>query len=133
MDQNSIIYYYQDGFTVRNDLFLDEIKPFQHVKFIVRNWDNFYDCWDVKQCEAQMQAQKDLHLGPRMTDQEMYNDLNRLFHEMSVFMIPQPGDEVRRSIQMGWNGALADINKDFIRFVDILCNQVFSAENVKYY
>ncbi|KAF4670320.1 Alkyltransferase-like protein 1 [Perkinsus chesapeaki] len=99
-------------------------KPFQCLEFLVRDWANFDDDMTVRECVAQMNE----HLAQHMDEHRVREDstavaLNKMFESVSCFCLPHPGLMIQKK---GWSGKLADIDPDFIRFLDFYVRSVFT-------
>ncbi|EER17105.1 atlastin, putative [Perkinsus marinus ATCC 50983] len=99
-------------------------KPFQCLEFLVRDWANFDDDMSVKDCLAQMKEHLNQHMDEhRVRDDSTAVALNKMFESVSCFCLPHPGLRIQKK---GWSGRLADIDHDFIRFLDLYVRSVFT-------
>lgn len=127
-------------------------KPFQYLEFCVRDWVNFDDetfdnpdvrakfglpaikegaRWSTRHCEAQAQLHKSQHMGEDVKERNTVDMLEQMFEEIQVYLLPSPGMKVAESRKRKWDGNLADIDEDFVRFVDTYCNKLFGTTLVQ--
>lgn len=118
---------------------------------VVRDWANFDDetwedaenrskfgvaavpggeRWSEADCRAQMRLHWAQHFGDEVRERESVDTLTQLFGQLSAFLLPNPGLKVAESKKRRWDGSLTDIDEDFLRFVESLCNDLFSDSSV---
>eukprot|EP00490_Sorites_sp_Unknown_P025588 CAMPEP_0114676554 /NCGR_PEP_ID=MMETSP0191-20121206/49376_1 /TAXON_ID=126664 /ORGANISM="Sorites sp." /LENGTH=585 /DNA_ID=CAMNT_0001947717 /DNA_START=89 /DNA_END=1846 /DNA_ORIENTATION=+ len=99
-------------------------RPFQSLDFLVRDWRHFRDDWTVEQCKEQMEQHLSRHVNPqKMVENSTAEALHAMFKRLNCFCMPHPGLIIEKDT---WSGNVADISKDFIRFMDIYVRDVFS-------
>ncbi|CAK9040794.1 unnamed protein product [Durusdinium trenchii] len=99
-------------------------RPFQSLDFLVRDWRHFRDDWTVEQCKDQMQQHLSRHVNPqKMVENSTAEALHAMFKRLNCFCLPHPGLIIEKDT---WSGNVSDINKDFIRFMDLYVRDVFS-------
>lgn len=104
---------------------LEELeRPFQSLDFLVRDWANFEDAWSVEECRAQMREHLDRHLNPgRVAQGSTAEALYSMIGRIGCYCLPHPGTKMQRA---AWTGAIADLDDDFLRFVDTYVRETFS-------
>ncbi|CAE7717138.1 ATL2 [Symbiodinium sp. CCMP2592] len=99
-------------------------RPFQSLDFLVRDWRHFRDDWTVEQCMEQMQQHLSRHVNPqKMVENSTAEALHAMFKRLQCFCLPHPGLIIEKDT---WTGKVADINRDFIRFMDLYVRDVFT-------
>jgi len=122
-------------------------KPFQYLQLVVRDWANFDDetwedaetrqkfgvsglpggeRWSEADCRAQMRLHLAQHFGEDVRERESVDTLKEMFGSISAYLLPNPGLKVAESKKRKWDGSLADIDEDFLRFVQNLCKDLFA-------
>jgi len=103
----------------------DEIdRPFQSLDFLVRDWRHFRDDWSVDQCMEQMQQHLSRHVNPqKMVENSTAEALHAMFNRLQCFCLPHPGLIIEKDT---WTGKVADIHRDFVRFMDLYVRDVFT-------
>lgn len=99
-----------------------ESTVFQHLQFLVRDWPNFESDWDMDRCEKQMNEHLAQHLE-NARDVTTSNALKEMFTSVSCWMLPHPGLVVNKPT---WTGDIRDLDKDFVKFLDVYVRRVFS-------
>merc|ERR1719373_85600 len=101
----------------------DVEKPFQSLDFLVRDWANFEDDWTVEQCKEQMAKHLDKHVNPqKVVENSTASAMQDMFSRISCFCLPHPGLKIQKA---AWTGNVADIDSDFVRFMDEYVHEVF--------
>eukprot|EP00746_Dinoflagellata_sp_MGD_P135675 gnl/MRDRNA2_/MRDRNA2_69722_c0_seq1.p1 gnl/MRDRNA2_/MRDRNA2_69722_c0~~gnl/MRDRNA2_/MRDRNA2_69722_c0_seq1.p1 ORF type:complete len:794 (+),score=150.62 gnl/MRDRNA2_/MRDRNA2_69722_c0_seq1:86-2467(+) len=125
-----------------------ELRPFQELQVLVRDWVNFDDNtwqdaqkrrdysvseqvvgmqrWPVDACLKQMDLHFQDQFGPESRDRKAVDSLYNMFNKLSAFLLPLPGKDVQRS--WSWSGDIADIDEDFMRFLDLFMVKTFSSD-----
>lgn len=99
-------------------------QPFQAIDFLVRDWQNFEDHWDVDSCSQQMKQHLDQHLNPeRLAENGTAKALQEMFANIGCFCLPHPGLKLAKST---WDGDINDIDNDFVRFLDMYVRKALS-------
>jgi len=99
-------------------------RPFQSLDFLVRDWRHFRDDWTVEECKEQMVQHFNRHVSPeKLVENSTAEALHAMFQRLQCFCLPHPGLTIEKET---WTGKVADINKDFIRFVDLYVRDVFT-------
>merc|ERR1719203_912117 len=102
----------------------EEVKPFQSLDFLVRDWANFEDTWTMKECREQMREHLARHVDPtKVVEKSTPEALQAMFERIGCFCMPHPGLKIQRA---AWSGAVKDISPDFIRFIDEYVQEVFT-------
>lgn len=97
---------------------------FQHLEFLVRDWANFESDWDVERCRQQMVEHLAHHVD-HARDSTTATALKKMFSSISCWMLPHPGIKVNKPT---WSGDIHDLDKEFIKFLDIYVGRVFSGD-----
>eukprot|EP00445_Apocalathium_hangoei_P000025 CAMPEP_0203840996 /NCGR_PEP_ID=MMETSP0359-20131031/1110_1 /ASSEMBLY_ACC=CAM_ASM_000338 /TAXON_ID=268821 /ORGANISM="Scrippsiella Hangoei, Strain SHTV-5" /LENGTH=635 /DNA_ID=CAMNT_0050755301 /DNA_START=61 /DNA_END=1969 /DNA_ORIENTATION=+ len=99
-------------------------RPFQCLDFLVRDWRNFEDEWLMARCREQMNEQLDRFLGPNArTEGSTAEALDSMYGRIGAFFMPHPGRAVEKTT---WDGNIANVEEDFVRFVDEYVREVFT-------
>jgi len=101
--------------------------PFQSLEFLVRDWRYFEDEWSVEECRRQMAQQLDKHVNPQeapSSERSVAEALHSMFHNISCFCLPHPGFTIEKKT---WTGAVGDIGRDFLCFIDAYAQEVFGS------
>ena len=99
-----------------------ETKLFQRLEFLVRDWPHFEADWSVERCEAQMAEHLRQHFD-NARDKATPEAIRSMFENVSCWMLPHPGLKINK---VGWDGRIADLNEDFLKFLDEYVKRVFS-------
>lgn len=99
-------------------------KPFQNLEFLVRDWCHYEDDWGVEQCQKLMKEHLDTHMDPtQVVENSTVQALQDMFERISCWCLPHPGMLIEKA---SWSGNIENIDKDFIRFLDMYMPQIFS-------
>jgi len=108
----------------RNDNEPANVKPFQTLDFLVRDWANFEDEWTMEECKQQMADHLRRHVDPKtVVENSTAEAMQNMFENIGCFCMPHPGRKIQNS---KWNGNVNDIEPDFIRFIDEYVSEVFT-------
>lgn len=106
------------------DLEAEIAQPFQSLDFLVRDWRNYKKDWPVEKCEEQMEEHLSRHVDPtKVRENSTAEALQSMFNRIKCFCLPHPGLIIEEE---DWTGKVADISREFIRFVDLYVYQVFT-------
>jgi hypothetical protein len=118
----------------KGDRTADEVKPFQRLQFLVRDWQNFDTDYEDGQDPAVFDA---LHEGMQkyLTDvlrsrglgdlQSTREQITRCFEKLDCFMLPHPGFSV---VKKNYDGAINKIDPFFRALVNKYVRILFDQE-----
>ena len=132
----------EDGepFNFKAEVKTSQLKPFQNLLFLVRDWPNFDESLEETLQDggsggsgeeglesaflAEMQAYFKGVIGVRgQTDlQSTREQISRCFESVSAFLLPHPGTAVTKK---NFNGSLSSLEPVFRRLVGLLARMVF--------
>lgn len=101
-------------------------KPFQHLLFIVRDWQNEFEhaYGFYEQSELNILTENDEYTQEK---KKLRNRIKSSFDEISVFLMPHPGFIVHKE---NYAGDLKDIEPDFIKCLQDHVPSLLSPENL---
>jgi len=101
-------------------------KPFQTLDFLVRDWANFDEDWDMAQCRKQMAEHLARHVDPdTVVENSTAKAMQNMFEKIGCFCMPHPGLQISNK---KWTGNVKDISPDFVRFIDEYVREVFTTD-----
>ena len=105
----------------------EEAKAFQTLEFLVRDWPNFEDDWERTRCEMQAKAHLAAHMDPNQAADgtATIEALHNMFNNITAYCLPHPGLKIEKS---NWTGDIADLDRDFLRFLDAYVHTVFDKD-----
>eukprot|EP00559_Dactyliosolen_fragilissimus_P009026 CAMPEP_0184865574 /NCGR_PEP_ID=MMETSP0580-20130426/18523_1 /TAXON_ID=1118495 /ORGANISM="Dactyliosolen fragilissimus" /LENGTH=660 /DNA_ID=CAMNT_0027364843 /DNA_START=41 /DNA_END=2023 /DNA_ORIENTATION=+ len=106
------------------------LKPFQHIEFLVRDWQNFEDDEELVACEEEMAQYLEDVLSERAASdlKDTRQQINSCFESVSCYMFTHPGRAVTKK---KYDGGVDSIDPTFLMFVDRYCQKIFgSGENL---
>ena len=86
--------------------------PFQQIDFLIRDWQNFTDEEDTETCLKEVDEYKTQVLGERNVGdlKETRDHIHQVYQNFNVFMLPDPGKEVKR---ITYDGSIEKIDHSF--------------------
>ena len=99
----------------------DEVKLFQHLEFLVRDWPNFEESWDLDACANQMDDHMRQHIE-NARDTSTPEAIKSMFDRVSCWLLPHPGLKINK---IGWDGSIADLSPDFVLLLDAYVKRTF--------
>jgi atlastin len=99
-------------------------RPFQHIEFLVRDWQNFEDDEDIEMCEKEMSEYLEAVLAEReATDlKDTREQIISCFENVSCYLMTHPGFSVTKK---KYAGEISSVEPTFIAFMDRYCKRVF--------
>jgi atlastin len=104
-------------------------KPFQHVEFLVRDWQNFED---DEESPEQMAAAMDEYLETQVMQgrdakdlKETRDQIHACFETISCFGLCHPGPAVTKKKYVG---SVKDVEPMFLKLLDYYCHRIFTPE-----
>eukprot|EP00980_Cylindrotheca_fusiformis_P031089 scaffold25815_cov147-Cylindrotheca_fusiformis.AAC.1 len=106
------------------------IKPFQKIEFVVRDWQNFEDEDDFEQMDKEMKEYFEKVIADRDAKdlQETREQINSCFESASCYAFVHPGKHVTKK---SYKGEVKQIDETFVKLLDRYCRRVFSPENLE--
>mmetsp|Transcript_18771 Transcript_18771/g.31628 ORF Transcript_18771/g.31628 Transcript_18771/m.31628 type:complete len:183 (+) Transcript_18771:1441-1989(+) len=110
---------------------VEEKKPFQHLQFLVRDWQNFDTDYEEGQDDsvvAKLQAEMDAYLAEVLRSrglgdlQSTREQITRCFETLNCFMLPHPGFAVTKK---NYDGSISKIDPFFRALVNRYVRYVF--------
>ena len=99
------------------DICCDTERPFHDLEFLVRDWAHFGSGMSMAECDAQASTHgKKFFDHPRSGSSAEL--VNSVFESVRISCLPHPG------IRFLNEGSLADLDQDFVRFVDSYVRRV---------
>ena len=98
-----------------------DIKLFQRLEFLVRDWPNFDERWDLATCEKQMNEHMKQHLD-NARDSSTPDAIKSMFEEVSCWLLPHPGLKINR---VTWDGRVSDLSPEFVKLLDAYVIRTF--------
>lgn len=97
--------------------------PFQHLDFLVRDWQNFRDEDDLTQCLEEIDIYRKTYLSDRPAEdlQQTRQHIHDCYQNLNVFLLPHPGKEVSR---ITYNGSLERIDPNFLKLLGFYIEHV---------
>eukprot|EP00929_Paragymnodinium_shiwhaense_P114657 TRINITY_DN83120_c0_g1_i1.p1 TRINITY_DN83120_c0_g1~~TRINITY_DN83120_c0_g1_i1.p1 ORF type:complete len:593 (-),score=195.31 TRINITY_DN83120_c0_g1_i1:352-2130(-) len=97
---------------------------FQHLDFLIRDWRNYRDADSIAKCREMMNEHLAKHTDPdRLRQKDTATALRAMFQNLGCFGLPHPGRKIEKE---SWTGDVKDLERDFVRFVDIYIREVFT-------
>jgi atlastin len=105
------------------------VKPFQKIEFVIRDWQNFEDEEDFDQMEKEMDEYFDKVIADRDAKdlQETREQITSCFESASCYALVHPGKDVTKKT---YSGDVKQIDETFVKLLDRYCKKVFSLENL---
>jgi atlastin len=99
-------------------------KPFQHIEFLVRDWQNFDDEDDTEACERDMVEYLEKVLAEREASdlKDTREQITSCFENVACYLMPHPGKAVTKKT---YGGEINTIDTTFVGFMDRYCSKVF--------
>lgn len=108
----------------------NEIKPFEKIEFLIRDYPNFEDKNDIKKCIKEMNIYFN-ELFERKNDVELNNKRNNIksiFKSIFYYLLPHPGLEIT---EKNYNGEISKINNSFLNLLNEYVKRIFENINPK--
>lgn len=102
----------------------EHIKLFQTLEFLVRDWPNFGESWDLHTCENQMKEHMRQHLD-NARDSSTPDAIKSMFDKVSCWLLPHPGLKINK---IGWDGRISDLSPEFITLLDAYVKRTFGPD-----
>lgn len=98
--------------------------PFQHLDFLIRDWQNFSNDQDVDQCLAEMPQvlEKVFANSAHENGSGVREQIREAFESIDCFLLPHPGTKM---IKAGFQGEITDIEDNFRALLDRYVRRVF--------
>jgi len=101
-------------------------KPFQHIDFLVRDWQNF-DCdgeGPISKLEKEMDDYLDVVIDERTAKdlQDTREQIHSCFDSIKCFLMTHPGRDVTKK---KYKGEVDLVDPTFLRLLDRYCSKVF--------
>ncbi|CAJ1942862.1 unnamed protein product [Cylindrotheca closterium] len=108
----------------------ENVKPFQKIEFLVRDWQNFEDEDDYEQMEKEMVEYFEKVIADRDAKdlQETREQISSCFESASCYAFCHPGKNVTKKT---YTGDVTQIDETFVKLLDRYCKRVFSFENLQ--
>jgi atlastin len=105
-------------------------KPFQHIEFLVRDWQNFDDEESLVAMEESMTKYLDTVISERTASdlQDTRNQIISCFDEITCYGLCHPGKYVTKKT---YSGDVGNIDNQFLRMLDHYCRRVFDCKTLK--
>lgn len=99
-------------------------KPFQHVEFLVRDWQHFEEEEDFDEMVKEMEGvlEKVMQNRDAKDLQETRDQINLCFEDISCYGLPHPGFAVTKR---SYNGEVDKIENHFLELLGRYCPRVF--------
>lgn len=109
---------------VRNKQEKEGDKPFQHVEFLVRDWQHFEEEEDCEEMAREMDRVLDKVMASREAKdlQETREQITLCFSEISCYGLVHPGFSVTKK---SYGGEIGKIEPLFLKLLDQYCPRVF--------
>eukprot|EP00536_Pseudo-nitzschia_multiseries_P003452 jgi/Psemu1/236703/estExt_Genewise1.C_530078 len=106
------------------------IKPFQTMEFLVRDWQHFEDEEDYDRMEEEMKEYMEKVISEREAKdlQETREQILACFEKTTCFGLSHPGMAV---IKKNFKGEVSKMDETFLNLLDRYCRRVFSIENLQ--
>lgn len=109
----------------------EEVKkaPFQHLDFLIRDWQNFSDDQDIEKCIAEMPAvmEKVFENTTHENGSNVREQIKEAFQTLGVFLLPHPGIKITKS---NFHGEVTDLEENFKVLLDRYVRKVFEEQLV---
>jgi len=108
----------------------DNVKPFQTMEFLVRDWQHFEDEEDYNRMEEEMNEYMEKVIAEREAKdlQETREQIQACFEKTTCFGLSHPGMAV---IKKNFKGEVSKMDTTFLNLLDRYCRRVFSVDNLK--
>ena len=99
-------------------------RPFQHIEFLVRDWQNFEDDEDIERCEKEMFEYLETVLAEREAAdlKDTRAQIMSCFENVSCYLMTHPGFAVTKK---KYAGEIGSVEPTFIAFMERYCKRVF--------
>jgi atlastin len=99
-------------------------RPFQHIEFLVRDWQNFEDDENIELCEKEMSEYLETVLAEREAAdlKDTREQIMSCFENVSCYLMTHPGFAVTKK---KYAGEISSVEPTFIAFMDRYCKRVF--------
>ena len=105
----------------------DEEAPFQRLDFLIRDWQNFEDDADVKQCVESMPSYLKSKLNEKHGMAESLRgtraQIASSFRKLDCFLLPHPGFKVTKP---NFDGNLKQVREEFLNLLRVYMNRIFN-------
>jgi len=100
-------------------------KPFQHIEFLVRDWQNFDEEEDLDKMEVEMEEYLEKVIAERdaIDLKETRDQISSCFENVTCFMMTHPGFGVTKK---NYTGDVSVVDPTFLRLLDRYCERVFN-------
>mmetsp|Transcript_2805 Transcript_2805/g.7530 ORF Transcript_2805/g.7530 Transcript_2805/m.7530 type:complete len:617 (-) Transcript_2805:148-1998(-) len=107
-----------------------DMKPFQTMEFLVRDWQHFEDEEDYDRMEEEMKEYMEKVISEREAKdlQETREQIMACFQKTTCFGLSHPGMAV---IKKNFKGEVSKMDETFLNLLDRYCRRVFSIENLQ--
>lgn len=104
-------------------------KPFQHIEFLVRDWQNYEDDEDFELMEKEMKEYLDKAIAERDAKdlQDTREQIISCFENITCYGLVHPGIAVTKK---KFTGDVAVIDETFLSLLDRYCKKVFDVEKL---
>jgi len=105
-----------------------QIRPFQTLEFLVRDWPHYADGSSVEAGRKMMLSHLDQYMDPKVSeDTQSIDTLQKMFENLDVWCLPHPSLTIERE---SWDGDLKVIEPQFWRFIDQYFEKIFSSKEL---
>ena len=105
----------------------DEEAPVQRLDFLIRDWQNFEDDADVKQCVESMPSYLKSKLNEKHGMAESLRgtraQIASSFRKLDCFLLPHPGFKVTKP---NFDGNLKQVREEFLNLLRVYMNRIFN-------
>lgn len=109
----------------------EEVKkaPFQHLDFLIRDWQNFSDDQDIQKCLSEMPEvmEKVFESSTHENGSGVREQIKEAFETMGCFLLPHPGTKLTKA---NYQGEVEDLEDNFKTLLDIYVRRVFEEQLV---
>lgn len=97
--------------------------PFQQIDFLVRDWQNFNDETNLKECLKEVDEYKEKFFSDRTAEdlKETRKQIKDCYQNIGVFMLPNPGKEVTKKT---FDGSLLNVDPNFLTLLGFYIEHV---------
>jgi hypothetical protein len=93
------------------------------LQFLVRDWQNYEEGWNVAQCKESMDKHLESFMNPAAQDKkEIVDRLKNSFKSVDIFGLTHPSIKVTKP---NYDGSLKVIEQDFFQLLDSFVEQFF--------
>jgi atlastin len=112
-----------------NDCVNSNNKPFQHIEFLVRDWQNFEEEEDCDEMRKEMNVYLEKVIAERDAKdlQETRQHILSCFDKVTCYGLVHPGSAVTKKT---FNGDIKSMDPTFLKLLDQYCARVFNIENL---